>query len=381
MNPNPLVRAARAGEFLLGALFLSAAVLKLANVPLFASQILSYGVISSPQLVVFTAYLVLPLEVILGVAMLAALRVQGYVFLASIAMLVFFSGLVWYAWPENCGCFGPIKMGPEETLTKNVIMFALAALGWLTLRKQPETEPNFGSLSKWAITLALGGLSLYFTYDQLSNPDKYFGNEKPKSRATTPPVEPAKVDVPAPVATTTPTPTPEATPPAQPPTTPPPPAATEGEQFATAPTGTEDYPADAPAIYAGYTVTAADGTALDLGVGTYFVAALSATCEHCMATVPAINDLTLRPDLPTVVAIMHEPEAGSVDDFVAQTAASFPMLSVGNDFLKFSSFIKTKPPRFTLVKDGRPVKSWEEYPPTAEEILAAMAPPAATPTP
>lgn len=369
MQTNPLVRAARAGEFLLGALFLSAAVLKLANVPLFASQILSYGVITSPTLVVATAYVLLPLEAILGVAMLAGLRVGGYVFGAAIAMLIFFSALVWYAWPENCGCFGPIKLGPEETLAKNVVMFLLAAFGWLALRKQAESEPGFGAFAKWVIVLIFGSLSFYFTHDQLNNPDKYFGGDRPKPKSTSVSATPATAPPAAPATSKSPAPQ-ENAPDA-------PAAATleiaEAEHYPTAPTATEDYPADTPAIYTGLTLTNADGTTLDLGVGSYFVAALSATCEHCMSTVPVINAIALRPDVPTVVAIMHEPEAGSVDDFTAQTGAAFPMLSVGNDFIKFSAFIKTKPPRFTLVRDGRPLKSWEDYPPTAEELIAAAA--------
>ena len=68
------IRLARTGEFLLGALFLCAAVLKLANVPLFASQILSYEVITNPKLVALAAEILVPLEAALGLAMLAGIR-------------------------------------------------------------------------------------------------------------------------------------------------------------------------------------------------------------------------------------------------------------------------------------------------------------------
>ena len=119
-------------------------------------------------------------------------------------------------------------------------------------------------------------------------------------------------------------------------------------------------------------MTGQDGKAADLGQGTYLVALLNATCDHCMHTVPAINQLAVRPDVPTVVALVQEPDPGSLNNFVQQTGASFPMLSLGNDFIQFSTFIKTAPPRFTLERDGRPLKSWEGYPPTAEELQSAL---------
>ena len=55
MSDGALVRTARACEFLLGALFLGAAALKLANLTLFATQIMSYGVISGSTAVKATA--------------------------------------------------------------------------------------------------------------------------------------------------------------------------------------------------------------------------------------------------------------------------------------------------------------------------------------
>lgn len=372
MQDGVMVRLGRACEFLLGALFLSAAVLKLANVPLFASQILSYGVITSPSAVAAVAEVVVPLEVILGVAMLAGLRLRGYVLYAAIAMLFFFSGLVAYAWPENCGCFGPIKLGPWETLGKNLVMFLMAIAGVASLRNRPDSEPSFGVFGKWVNVVVMGALALYFTHDTLWHSEKYFSEKsaKPAMVKTQPPLD-AKTAVPPAVSPSI-EPVPEVQMPA--------PTADshaghehgENEEYPTAPTGSMDYPADAPADFAGYTVTGLDGSAMDLGTGTYLVAVLNATCDHCMATVPAINELAVRPDVPTVVALMQEPDPGSVDSFMQQTGASFPTLSLGNDFIKFSQFIKTAPPRFTLVRDGRPLKSWEGYPPSADDLIAAV---------
>ncbi len=382
MSDGALVRTARACEFLLGALFLSAAALKLANLTLFATQIMSYGVISGSTAVKATTLVVVPLEAALGVAMLAGLRLRGYVYYVSIAMLIFFSALVAYAWPEECGCFGPIKMGPWETLGKNVVMGAMALLALATLRKREPSDPDFGVLGKWIVTLVITGLVLYFTQDQVFNSTKY--SPKPTTPIVQKQLEPAKPVVspspstPTPVVVaptpTEPAPT-EPTPTVQtltvPPTPPAPSPDTEAEP--TAPTGTYDYPADAEPAFAEYTVTGLDGAPLSLATGQYLVALLNSTCEHCMATVPAINLLALRPDVPTVVALMQEPEAGTLDTFLSDTSAAFPALSLGND-MKFLDFIKTAPPRFTLINDGRPIKSWESYPPTAEDLQAAAAP-------
>lgn len=383
MESNLLARMARFCEFLLGALFLSAAVLKLANIPLFAGQIQSYGVISAGWIPP-VAELLVPLETMLGVAMLAGLRLRGYVLYVSIGMLIFFSLLVAYAWPENCGCFGPIKMGPEETLTKNLVMFLMAVLGILALRKPGMDDPHFGAFGKGLVTLLMGALALYFTHDQFQDPDKYFKATPQKAAPAPAAPQAATASTPAPTPTptpaTTPAPAPTPTPDAAAPPAPAPASADAHDHEAehdhpSAPTSTEVYPADAKPIFQGYTLTAQDGSPLDLGAGTYLVAILNATCDHCMATVPAINDLAVRPDLPTVVGLVQEPEPGSLDTFVVQTGTAFPVLSMGNDFIKFSEFVKTAPPRFTLVRDGKPLQSWEEYPPSAEDLQAAAAKP------
>lgn len=364
MPDGMLVRAARTCEFLLGALFLAAAALKLANITLFAGQILSYGVISNLTLVKMTVLAVVPLEAGLGMAMLAGLRLRGWIFYISLGMLAFFSALVWIAWPEECGCFGPIKMGPWETLGKNVVMAAMALLGVAALRKAGSDEPQFGVVGKSIAILVITGLTLYFTQDQVFHSEKYAPKKAEKQAQEI--KKQINTDI------ITPESTPAATPAQEPVSTAPTPAAEEDEALPTAPTERIDYPADAEAVYANYVVTGLDGAELNLGAGQYLVALLNATCDHCKATVPAINLLAIRPDIPTVVGLVQEPEAGSLDAFMQETGGQFPTLSMGNDF-EFLNLLKTAPPRFTLIKDGRPVVSWEGFPPTAEDLLAAAA--------
>ena len=362
MSDGTLVRFARACEFLLGALFFGAAALKLANLALFAGQIKSYGVIESSELIKAVSVTVVPLEAALGVAMLAGLRLGGAVYWLALGMLLFFSGLVAYAWPEECGCFGPIKMGPWETLGKNVVMGGMALTALFALRRRNASDPDFGVVGKWVVTLVMGGLVLYFTQDQLYNSEKKAPVTPPVINTVieTPPVVTSPQVIPP--TTEAPTATPISTP------TPQPTAAAEGE--ATEPTEVIDFPPDAEAMFAEYTVIGQDGAPLALASGQYLVALLNATCDHCKETVPAVNLLALRPDVPTVVALVQEPAPGDMDNFMLETSAAFPALSMGND-MRFLDFVKVAPPQFTLIKDGRPVKSWTNHPPTAEDLQAA----------
>jgi hypothetical protein len=113
-----------------------------------------------------------------------------------------------------------------------------------------------------------------------------------------------------------------------------------------------------------------DGVPYDLGKGEYFVAMLSMTCEHCMASVPALNDLTNTPGFPPVVALCYEEKPGALEDFQAQTSPIFPLYSLGDRLRTFFSFVGQEPPRFYLVRDGNPVAHWDETVPEVQDVLA-----------
>jgi hypothetical protein len=116
-----------------------------------------------------------------------------------------------------------------------------------------------------------------------------------------------------------------------------------------------------------------DGIPYDLGKGEYFVAMLSMTCEHCMASVPALNDLTNTPGFPPIVALCYEEKPGSLEDFRAQTSPVFPLYSLGGRERTFRSFAQ-EPPRFYLVRDGDPVAYWDETVPEPQEVLKITTP-------
>lgn len=115
----------------------------------------------------------------------------------------------------------------------------------------------------------------------------------------------------------------------------------------------------------------ADGMSWDLGRGEYFVAMLSATCEHCMASIPAVNALAATPGFPPIVGLCYEEEPGSFEEFRALTSPAFALHSLGSQGRLFSSFIGQEPPRFIYIRDGRQVAYWDQDVPGVAAVLKA----------
>lgn len=129
----------------------------------------------------------------------------------------------------------------------------------------------------------------------------------------------------------------------------------------------------AAGLFSGYTATDAFGVEHDLGEGTYLVALLSMTCEHCMATVPELNNLALNPEQPPLVALGYEPNEESLEQFVNETAPVFPIQGIGNSFIEFSKLIDTEPPRLALIRDGHILKAWDQHMPSQEKLAKVLA--------
>lgn len=129
--------------------------------------------------------------------------------------------------------------------------------------------------------------------------------------------------------------------------------------------------------FARYSVTTEAGESLALAQGEYLVAMLSMSCEHCMASVPQLNEYVgLFPEIP-VVALCWEPSEGSMAEFVSMSGPLFPMHSLGDNFIEFAELIGSAPPRLSFVRDGIAVQSWDDSMPDLETLLAAVA---STPT-
>jgi len=329
--------AAVMSEKLLGAFFLFGAYLKFMDANAFVPLMHTYvsgTPFDSATLKGLAALVTIGFETGLGVGMLLGLRYRHVVLGLTVAMLVFFTVIVAVVWPEDCGCLPGIPMEPPETIAKNVVMIALAA-GAMWIFQRSGKAAGTGGYTRIAatVTIVLGLVSVGYSYPQIF-----------RAKSTDTVAE----------------------------------APTEGGGEGTAAqTGVESTPLaeQSAGPYAAYTVQSDFGETFDLSSGDYLVASLSMECDHCMASVPALNNLTLNPEFPTLVALGYEPSEGSLDLFVAQTQPMFPIHGIGDNFLEFSEIIGQSPPRLAYVVDGAAVTHWDwkEEMPSEQEILDGIA--------
>lgn len=322
------MRIARLCELLVGLIFLVGAAMKAANIPGFAAGIRSYHVFYNPDMLYNLAVFTIAVETLLGGALIAGIRMRGFIHAVGIALLLFFSGMIVYAWAayglEDCGCFGDyVKMGPGASIVKNLIMMAMLVVPWVTSRKkEPAKQSLFGHagarIASVAVSVAIVACIAAFN----------MGDSLPANAPT-------------------PTPT------------------------AASPSGT---PSTAPAPQTGEFsgIQVADGAqSLDLGDGVYLVAIMSATCEHCKASIEPLNNLIAQSTTPPVVGLMMG-EPDDIEQFRLQTSPMFPTQLV--ETMKWLELLgdATAPPRFVLVKDGAPVEHWDEHVPTADALAAKV---------
>jgi len=122
----------------LGLVFLAAGLLKAVDPAEFTRQIETYGIVTGP-VAVWLAYLLIPLELALGTALVVGYRARLAAALTG-ALLVLFMGATAYAWSqgktEGCGCFGSIaSRTPGQVLLEDTAFLALAFLAMLLHRQ------------------------------------------------------------------------------------------------------------------------------------------------------------------------------------------------------------------------------------------------------
>lgn len=116
----------------------------------------------------------------------------------------------------------------------------------------------------------------------------------------------------------------------------------------------------------------AEGRTWDLGKGDYFVAMLSPTCGHCLRSVRFLNKLDEVEDFPPIVGLCKGNDE-LVTRFRTRTKAQFPLHLVPT--LEFWKLVGMGPPRFILVRDGKPVKVWDYTIPKLEDVKQARSAP------
>lgn len=314
-----MIRIARWVEVLLGVFFLVSAGAKAVDMDGFGALVSAYNVVKDPALVRASSYVALIAEVVLGAALLAGWRFKGLTHVLTAAMTIVYSGLIAYAWKfhglEDCGCIpGLIKLGPVESLIKNVVLLALLALAWYGTRQQP-TEPD-GPSKTFRKPAPLSAIASVLLIVVLSAFD----------------------------------------------------VATRGSDTSALPTVATT---DEERPFAQFVFTA-DGIDFDLSEGEHLVAMLSATCDHCQASVPGLNALAENALFPEFVALMMGTDE-EVEDFLLFTSPEFPLQQIKT--LTFMSFLVSAPPRLFYVRDGQNahVWDWDDAPPSVVDVAASIA--------
>jgi len=314
------MRYVRVAEILLGAVFVFSAFGKALDMATFAEQVSYYGVVTEPFLVLVLAYFMIVLETIFAACLLGGFRFRGITHLATIGLLLGFSGLVIYGWSyrglEECGCFGVLmQMGPKGTLVKNAILIGLAAGAWVGVwrdrKTEPKDEPALHSHKRTRFLLAAAGTAVVLVAAALG--------EKPSLVRTSP-----------------------------------------GGPFAK------------------FVFTSDMGENIDLGTGEYFVVMLSATCEHCQAVGPILNDLMFKPGVPPTVGLLMGDEE-EVADFNAVVQPMFITHVI--DSLEWIHLVGKEPPRFYVIRDGYEVRHLDALEPTLDELYEFAVPSEEGPAP
>lgn len=312
---NKMATIGRVAELILGLVFMAGMLLKAYDANLFVRQILQYGVMEQRMWLEYAALGTLAVESLLAVALLTGLRLRGLTYAVTLAVLVGFTGLIAYGWIfhnlDDCGCFGRVKMTPEQSIIKNGVLALLAIVAWIGEFKRPTLPIRRGAISAkilaaLLVTLAAVGYA-YWDLRQIAQ----------ATRPATPTTE----------------------------------AARPFAQF----------------------VFDDNGKKIDLGNGEYIVALLGADCSHCMAAVSELNALSQVSDLPRLVGICYEPTPGDFENFLETTAPEFSIFSIGDDAGTFFRFLESVPPRIAYIRDGSFVDFWDERVPTEDELKNSIA--------
>ncbi len=306
-----LAKAARPIEVILGLVFLLGALLKAADLNLFAVQIDAYGVFENKAIHPLAAMGTLGVEMMLAWALLLAIPRRKVVFAVYHALLLVFTGLILYGWffhgLEDCGCFGALEMSPAISIAKNLVLIGLGAsvCAGFVLRGE-DSNSRSRRLPRLAAAVGITALALFYGYHDLQEqalpPASNEESEGPYSR----------------------------------------------------------FVLDLPEGY------------FDLGQGEYLVALLSMSCEHCMEETPALNELMYMPGAPPLVALCLEESEGDMEMFRGEAGPEFPMYSLGDQVRLYFNLIGDETLGVAYVRDGWQIHFWDGVVPTYEELLAVI---------
>jgi len=321
---------ARVCEFLIGLYFVVGALPKAYDINSFSVQMSAYHVITNKAYLPWFALANLFIEISLGVALLLGLRLRGLTVVCLQLLLVFFTSLILYAWLvyglEDCGCFPLVKMTPPVSIAKNVVLFVMGCVVWRVLVRKSAVEAVAEDIADEAVAQpgSWRGAVVRFVV--------------------------AFIAAAATVAY----------------------AAPHVEKIATTAPAETGGKTQEPSIDYGQFVFDTDMGPFDLGKGTYLVPIMSMSCDDCKSRVPTLNDLMSQMNMPRMVALCYEEDAGDLDKFRGETQPYFPLHALGNQPLLYFNLRGDSHFRLTLVRDGRAVKHWNGEVPTPQQVLEAL---------
>jgi len=153
-------KIARISTMVLGAVFILAGTLKVADPWSFLGSLPAYGLPSAVRLPI--TVLMPTIEVVLGVMLIAGWRLRQ-ASMATAAFLAVFGGVIAYGWAQgtlqDCGCFGSwLQRTPPQALAEDAGMLALAVIGimWAPVGKVDFSRFRVGVLA----TIAVGSIAM-----------------------------------------------------------------------------------------------------------------------------------------------------------------------------------------------------------------------------
>ena len=305
------MRVTRWVEIIVGGVFATAAALKAADLPLAVAQAAYYGVLSDPVYLRLVALALLALETALGAVLLAGVRLRGWTLSITFAVLTGFTILIVYAWfyhdLGDCGCFGGyLAMGPGASIAKNLVLMALIGVAWRWEHRVPAEQGGQAPARAGRVRrAALGVLACGVVVLAVA-----FGDNAHFFSALSydPTSDFSRMRL-----------------------------AFEGERW-------------------------------ELAQGTYVLVVLTATCEHCQATVESLNEVVVAPDTPPVIGLLFGENEEELTEFRNVTQPLFPTPTIEADI--FFDLIGEEPPRFYFIEDGKALRHLDDLEPTVDVLLA-----------
>ena len=168
------IKASKLCRVFIGIVFLIAGLSKMIEPYSFAAQVsvLTRSLLGDGLSTIIPSFLVFilpPVEVILGVALIVDLRpeITGRLAVGFLVMFVGITFWLWYYYSrpldfhpsafilqplEDCGCFGSLmRRSPSEAMVEDIILLSIASLGLIKIQRQV-----LKSRFEWKVYLVLG---------------------------------------------------------------------------------------------------------------------------------------------------------------------------------------------------------------------------------